>query len=274
MSDPGSGRNLLRAAATTSLGDGQFAVDLSSYWTIMGRPNGGYLQCLLADAAVRRANELGATQPFATAITTNYVGAPKVGPGSVWVDVRRVGRGVTFAHVALTEGGELTTESLVTLGTLSPGRVARYNGASAFDLPPREDCLEAMRSEEVNIGRCVELRLDPACAGWWNGEVATVAEVRGWLRLIEGAWDPWSVLFATDALPPATFAIGSTGWVPTLQLTSYVRAVPEGEWLRARQYCVIVDGNLVDERCELFDETDRLVASSSQLAMVRFAAEH
>jgi acyl-CoA thioesterase len=31
---------------------------------------------------------------------------------------------------------------------------------------------------------------------------------------------------------------------------------------------VIADG-LVDERCELFDETGQMVASSSQLAMVR-----
>jgi acyl-coenzyme A thioesterase PaaI-like protein len=267
-------RELSRAAAVDTLGEGRFSVDLSTYWTVMGRPNGGYLQCLLANAAVTRARELGSGHTTATAITTNYVGAPKVGPGEVTVDVRRLGRGVTFAHVRLVEGGELTTESLVTLGRIANDGAPRYGGLRPVPLPPREHCLEAMRSDEVNIGRCVELRLDPSCAGWWRGEVADVAEVRGWIRLVDGAWDTWTILFATDALPPATFPIGSTGWVPTLQLSSYVRAIPRGEWLRARQYCVVVDGNLVDERCELFDDTDRLVASSSQLAMVRFAPEH
>jgi acyl-coenzyme A thioesterase PaaI-like protein len=273
MSGPSTERELSRAAAVTSKGDGRFSVELSPNWTIMGRPNGGYLQCLLANAAVERAGELGATHSMATAISTNYVGAPKVGPGEISVDVPRVGRGVSFAHVRLFESGELTTESLVTLGNITGTGSPRYSGAAPMAIPPLDDCLPAMRSEEVNIGQCVEMRLDPACAVWWRGEVSPTAEVRAWLRLVDGGWDPWTVLFALDAMPPATFAIGSTGWVPTLQLTSYVRAKPVGQWLRARQYCVVVDGNLFDERCELFDESDRLVASSSQLAMVRFPSE-
>jgi acyl-CoA thioesterase len=58
--------------------------------------------------------------------------------------------------------------------------------------------------------------------------------------------------------------------VPTLQLTSYVHQIPVGEWLRARQWCVVITDGVVEERCELFDARDQLVATSSQLAMVRF----
>ena len=76
-------------------------------------------------------------------------------------------------------------------------------------------------------------------------------------------------LFASDALPPATLPLGSSGWVPTLQLTSYVRRLPASEWLRARQKAIVIADGLVDERCELFDDDGTLVASSSQLAMVR-----
>jgi len=36
---------------------------------------------------------------------------------------------------------------------------------------------------------------------------------------------------------------------------------------------VIADG-IVDERCELFDDRDELVASASQIAMVRFPGGH
>jgi acyl dehydratase len=43
-----------------------------------------------------------------------------------------------------------------------------------------------------------------------------------------------------------------------------------GEWLRARQWCVVITDGVVEERCELFDARDQLVATSSQLAMVRF----
>ncbi len=105
-----------------------------------------------------------------------------------------------------------------------------------------------------------------------TGEVSERAEIKGWLRLDDGesSWDAWSVLFASDALPPATFPLGSSGWVPTLQLTSYVHQVPRSEWLRARQWAVIVAEGLVDERLDLFDDTGTLVASSQQIAMVRF----
>jgi acyl-CoA thioesterase len=149
----------------------------------------------------------------------------------------------------------------------------RYVDPTPFDLAPIEECLEPMRSADINIGHCMELRMDPACAGWWQGAIAERGEIRGWLRLDDGSpgWDPWSLLFASDALPPATFPLGSSGWVPTLQLTSYVRSAPVGEWLRARQWCVVIDGDLVDERCELYDERGRLVANSYQLAMVRFS---
>ena len=47
------------------------------------------------------------------------------------------------------------------------------------------------------------------------------------LRFADGRdHDPLSLLFAVDAFPPATFDVVMTGWVPTLNLTAYLRAVP------------------------------------------------
>ena len=85
------------------------------------------------------------------------------------------------------------------------------------------------------------------------------------------AFDPLSLLLAADTLPPATFPIGSSGWVPTIQLSVYVRRVPAAGWLLARQRAQLVSGGLVDETCELWDETGRVVAQAVQLAMVRFS---
>ena len=38
------------------------------------------------------------------------------------------------------------------------------------------------------------------------------AEIRAWLRLADGeaSWDAWNILFAADALPPATLPLGSS----------------------------------------------------------------
>ncbi len=263
---------LLRDAAVVEpLGDGRFGVELSAFYTAMERPNGGYLQCVMANAAVAAASERGSTHLHATAVTTNYAGSPAVGPAELETRVQRVGRSVSFVHVTLVQGGVVAAESLVTGGTLRD-EPPRYVGETPPSLAPLDECRRSTGDGSANISRVLDLRMDPAFAGWTIGQTRDVGEVRAWLRLADGSleWDPLSLLFACDALPPATFPLGSTGWVPTLQLTTYVRQVPRGEWLRGRQRCLVIAGGLVDQRCELFDERDELVATSSQLAMVRF----
>jgi acyl-coenzyme A thioesterase PaaI-like protein len=265
-------RSLRDAAAVDPIGPGRFAVDIADDYTVAGHPNGGYLQCLLANAALAAASDEGSAHVHATAVTTNYVTAPNVGSAELHTSVRRVGRSVSFAHVELVQDGALTTESLVTLGTLADDAAVRYLHPRPPTLAPIGECLRRTVVEEIKLMNVVDFRLDPSSAGWLDGERSELAEVKGWLRLSEdvGVWDPWSLLFASDGLPPATFPLGSSGWVPTLQLTSYVHQIPMGEWLAARQWCVVITDGVVEERCELFDSRDQLVATSSQLAMVRF----
>jgi len=260
------------AAAVDPLGNGRYAVNLSEQYTVVGRPNGGYLQCVLANAALAEAAAQGGPHIHATAVTTNFIGAPELGPAVVVATVRRIGRGASFVHVALEQNGAITNESLITLGTLSERSAPRYHDAVPPILPPLEDCPRSEPNGVINILGAQDQRLDPACTTFARGELSEKAEIRGWMRLDDGQsqWDAWSLLFASDALPPATFPIGSTGWVPTLQLSSYIRSIPSSEWLKVRQWCVVIEDGLVDERCELFDDRDQLVASASQLAMVRF----
>jgi acyl-coenzyme A thioesterase PaaI-like protein len=260
------------AAAVEPRGPGRYAAQISDDYTVVGHPNGGYLQCLLANAALAAASDEGSRHVHATAITTNYVSAPNVGAAELHTTVRRVGRSASFVHVELVQDDTVTSESLVALGTLAPDATVRYRDARIPELAPVEECLRRTVVEEIKLMNVVDFRLDPMCAAWLDGERSDVGEVKGWLRLDDGVgvWDAWTLLFASDGLPPATFPLGSSGWVPTLQLTSYVHQIPEGEWLRARQWCVVITDGVVEERCELFDARDQLVATSSQLALVRF----
>jgi acyl-coenzyme A thioesterase PaaI-like protein len=264
--------SLADAASVEPAGEDRFTADLASQFTFFGYPNGGYLQCVVANAALAAASDAGAAHLHATAVSSNFISSGPVGPAQLDTQVRRVGRGASFVHVSLRQGEALTMESLVTVGTLSESSQLRYQSSSPPALAPWSDCVDLPVPEGMPIYGSVHLRADPDSPQWWNGERGP-GEISLWMRLKDagGPWDPGSLFLALDALPPATLLLGSNGWVPTLQLTSYVRRIPSSEWLRARQWCVVVADGLVDERCELFDDNGEMVACSSQLAMVRFA---
>jgi len=139
-----------------------------------------------------------------------------------------VGRGVSFVHVTMGQHGEITTEALVTLGVLHEGSKPRYVDAAPPTIAPRDDCRQSTGNDEVNIMRVVDQRLDPTNAAWWNGEISEQGDVRAWLRLNDGddMWNALSLPLRCDAMPPATFPLGSSGWVPTLQFTTYVHRIP------------------------------------------------
>jgi hypothetical protein len=97
-----------------------------------------------------------------------------------------------------------------------------------------------------------------------------VAELRGWLAFADGrAPDPLALLYVADSFPPATFELATVGWVPTLELTVYVRAVPAPGPLVVRQRAHLVEADLVDEVCDVWDSRGRLVAQATQLAGLR-----
>ena len=81
--------------------------------------------------------------------------------------------------------------------------------------------------------------------------------------------DPTSLLYAVDSFPPGTFDIELSGWVPTLELTVYVRALPEPGPVRVLQRAHLIDAQRVDESCYVWDRAGRLVAQGHQLAGVR-----
>src|SRR5205085_12253526 len=107
----------------------------------------------------------------------------------------------------------------------------------------------------------IEVRLDPASLGFTRGQPSGRGELRGWLSLPGGEpFDPTSLLFAVDAFPPATFEAEFTGWVPTLELTVYVRAIPAPGPVQIRQQAHLTDGRRFDVTLVLWDRARRLGA--------------
>ena len=149
----------------------------------------------------------------------------------------------------------------------------------APELPPLEDCprAPAERPGGSRVGQLdhVDLRIDLATGMWALGEPAGQAEIRAWLRRDDGAdASVLDLLVFADALPPVTFDLGLMGWVPTVELTVHVRALPAPGWIRAVQRARLLQDGWIDEECELWDSAGRLVCQARQLAGYRVPDGH
>jgi hypothetical protein len=257
------------AIALQSLGDGRYGAVLDPAWQIAGRLNGGYLLALAGRAAL---TDLGDAFPHPLVASAQFHAAPEVGPAELTVQVLRRGRQTAQTRVSLATTAGPCVEALVTCGRLDPGEPF-FDGVPAPELPPEDSCprlpVEGPGFQVPLMGVVAE-RLDPATMGWAVGKPSGRGELRGYVRFDDGRQpDPVALLAVVDALPPATFDLGVTGWVPTLGLTCYVRATPAPGPLVVRQRARLVTGGRVDEECDVWDATGRLVATGHQLAGVR-----
>ncbi len=265
-------------AATTprSSGDveGDYDIELDPQWTVGGRPNGGYLMAVLGRAALDRAVRARTALdrealPHPLSSSAIYLSSPESGPATVAVELLRHGRAADQLRARLVQDGNVCIEALFTTGDLDSASDVMWADAPAPELTPFDECprspVEPPGSGlHIDMLEAIDQRLDPRAMGNPPGEF------RGWVRFADGEpFDPVSLLFVVDCLPPATFALGIAGWTPTLELTTYVRAVPEPGPLRVRQRARLVSGNLTDQVCDVWDSKDRLVAQATQLASFR-----
>ncbi|WP_235737898.1 thioesterase family protein [Nocardioides alcanivorans] len=261
------------AVTATSHDDGGavFSADLDAGWSVGGGLNGGYLLANIGRALQQTVPH----HPHPFSVSAYYVG-PGVG-GDATITTRVVRKGGTATLAAeLEQAGTAKITALATYGDH-----ARLSGpvrttAQPPAIAPIEQCFassdapEEMRRVAPLMER-VDLRIDPATAGWAVGAPSGDGVIQAWFRLPDREPDVISLLLAVDVLPPVTFDLGVMGWAPTVELTAHVRAVPAPGWLRVRHATRNVAGGMFEEDCEVWDSSDRLVAQSRQLA--RFPLE-
>ena len=250
-------------------GDGRFTAVVDPEWTILGKPNGGYLLALLGRAAASMAGH-----EHVIAASATYLRAPAPGKVSVTAEVLRAGRSATQVRAALAQDDMPCVEALCTVATLAPDAAPYWSaGLPAMSTVPFDACRRL--EPRAPAGRAaimdqVEVRIEPDTWGWARGEPSGRGELRGWLALPDGAgFTDLSLLYAVDAFPPATFDITLSGWVPTLSMSVYVRALPAPGPVRVLHRAQLIDGGRVDEVCFVWDSAGRLVAQSTQLAGIR-----
>jgi len=251
-------------------GPGRFEADVNPEWTIRGKPNGGYLLAMLGRAAASVS-----VHDHVIAASAHYLHSPEPGRVTIQTDVLRSGRSASQVRARMGQDGQACVEALVTVSRLG-GTAAPYWDRGLPDLVHAgyEQC-ERLLPRTPDGGRVAimeqaEVRLAPGADGFTRGQPSGRGELRGWLSLPDGeAFDSTSLLFAVDAFPPATFDIEFSGWVPTLELTVYVRALPTPGPVRVLQRAQLIDDQRVDESCFVWDGAGRLVAQGTQLAGIR-----
>ena len=258
------------ATSVTPGGDGCYQADLRAEYAIGGaKPNGGYLLACLGRAAVAAARDAGSGHEHVVAAGAQFFSSPDVGPARIGTSVLRAGRTATQVSAAVSSDGRPGVQAQFTLATLPAAGEPYWGGTEPVPLPPIDGCQPLFRADR----RGMSVHFDPAASFTVTPDGPVVSgggEFRAWLRDDhDDVLDPVGLLFAADALPPATAGVVFSGWVPTLDLTVYVRALPAPGPLRLRVRTQLIQDGFADEICEGWDSAGRLVLQSTQLAALR-----
>jgi hypothetical protein len=258
------------AIALDEAGPGRLTGHVHPGWDIAGNANGGYLLAL-AGAGLRRV----AGRPDPVTITAHYLSPAPAGPIEVTGEVAKQGRRFTTVAGSLRssdgEGREIL-RVVATFGDLAEAHAdQQLLDGGPPELPEPASCARHVLPEGSGLALMerLDLRLRPDDAGFVLDRRSGRAEMRGWLAFADGRpFDTLALLLASDAFPPAVFNLDlPRGWVPTVELTVHVRAVPAPGPLRCRFSTRFIQGGFLEEDGEVWDERGVLVAQCRQLAL-------
>jgi acyl-CoA thioesterase len=255
-----------------------FAGSFGEGWRIGNGVNGGVIMSLATNALQQRLDREGAHgDPLA--FSGYFLRPTTPGPVEARTEVLRVGRTMSTGQVSVAQPGAdgvlvERMRALASFGDLDASAEVMRTVA-APDLPPPERCISAQDAPPSFLAAAsllerLDLRIDPATAGWAAGHPSGAGAMRGWLRMRDGREpDPVMLLFALDALPPVAFDLGILGWAPTLEFTGHVRRRPAAGWLRVALSSQNVTTGLMEEDAVVWDSDGQFVAQSRQLCGVR-----
>lgn len=231
---------------------------------VFGIPLGGYVMALFGRAVLSAASE-----PDLFTITVHYL--RRVTPGPLDIRLVRVGGSRRFTSWQATA---LQHDEPVATAMASVGDRTRMDGPTWSDTDawmPGETMLSPVAGHPdlpftaPRVAEQFGLRLDTNAVGFAFGARADTAELRGVMDTHET--DQLTALVACDITPPAAWnALGSQGWVPTIELTAHVRARPRPGPLTIETATHHVQDGFLDEDAVVRDVTGTLIVQSRQLA--------
>ena len=259
------------AVTAAPLGNGLYESTVEDRWDINGNANGGYLLALVANAM--RA-ESGRAHPLS--VSMHYLSPAPAGPAQSMVEVVKAGRRLATVTGCLVRDGKELVRSIGTFGDIDAGIGQQHSTRPVVDLPPFDDC-QPRPNNGIPMGLMsrLDMRIHPDDLGFSRNEPNGVARVRGWFSFGDGRpVDTLALLLAADAFPPVMFNLfGMQGWVPTVEFTVHVRAVPVPGPIACEFTSSVVQGGYWEEDGVMWDSTGRVVAMSRQFALAPLAQQ-
>jgi acyl-coenzyme A thioesterase PaaI-like protein len=260
------------SAVSLDVSPGLFHGEIEDGWDINGNANGGYLLALAANAMRAAA---GRVDPIT--ITAHFLAPGRPSAVTIATDIVKSGRQLATLNGSMRDAasGRELMRIIASFGDIAAmsGGYAHTVGAPP-DLPPYQDCVPrtpegAGTGVMVSLMNHLRVGIRPEDAGFRTGPTGRPS-VEGWFEFADDRpIDTLALLLVVDAFPPPVFNIDiPPGWVPTVELTAHIRAVPAPGPVRCRFHTEFVQNGFLQEDGEVWDSTGTLVAQSRQLAMV------
>lgn len=259
------------AIQATALGEGRYNTPIIDGWDINGNANGGYLMAIAANALRK---ECERSHPVS--ITMHYLSPGPAGPAETRCEVVKAGRRLATVTGSISRDGREIARAIGTFGEVDAALGPHSVTSAPPQMPAFEDCpSRPSGGQQVGLSSRLDMRLHPDDVGFATDEPNGVALVRGYFVFKDNRpVDTIGLLLAADAFPPVIFNLfGMKGWVPTIEMTVHVRAVPVPGPIACVFTSRISQGGYWEEDGELWDASGTCVAMSRQLALAPLAAD-
>ena len=239
-------------------------------WSINGNPNGGYLMVFLAAAMQKNSDK-----KWPVIVTANFLTKCETEKKSrVTVETIAVGKQLNRYQASLIQDGTERTRAWVTFMYEKKGdKDANRYEKEAPDMPAREECFTFSVLPLYTLYNQMDVLLAPSCTGWLKGEnnLSPRSEQKGWIKFKDDRpCDALSLLLMADSFPlPVLASHGMAAWVPTVEYSVSVRALPDTTWIKVIFRSHYLTSDIVEEDGELWDENGKLLAISRQIAQFR-----